>query len=478
MFMMIWKKKTIIQYQIPDFFGNKNIIFIDMADSSHRYYHEKLFGNLGIRKRKKQVKTILFHKNQTTLSQFFPQEAGNESRRFKLPYRQKIDFPPIPSQFQDSLEFMAVQHDSSALGYLKHLFQLNTLDFWDTLPLNSIQKKLYRTLSMADVFKLEIARYKRGIKTFEEWIDDLEHVPGLIDAVQIYPRDIPSPNQYGQLVHHLGSNNIKNYFLELVAECMRYKLIDCKIIIWDGRFLESNCSKNKNKKLKAFSDHEAGKYKHVGKYKGVGYVDSSFICAKSDLPIYYESYPANRNDNITFRGTFNNYMMLGFPASTILIADAGPYSNESLDLVYSHGIIPLIFARKNIKKNVIKVATRKYINLLRVPPEMIQHLSRLLDMRTKVEREFSLAKVVYHVDRMNNRGIENSRMCIGKLKCIELLTALTALKIHRLDLIKKPTAFKAYRPEFSVMALEEKLSNVNSYHFNRLNPEFFAEKPI
>ncbi|MHA1784336.1 MAG: hypothetical protein ACTSVE_03995 [Candidatus Helarchaeota archaeon] len=69
-------------------------------------------------------------------------------------------------------------------------------------------------------------------------------------------------------------------------------------------------------------------------------------------------------------------------------------------------------------------------------------------MRTKVEREFSPAKVVYHTDRMNNRGIENSRMYIGKLKCLELLTASTPLKVHRLDLIKKPMAFKSYRPKF------------------------------
>ncbi|MHA1894192.1 MAG: hypothetical protein ACTSX4_06815, partial [Candidatus Helarchaeota archaeon] len=66
--------------------------------------------------------------------------------------------------------------------------------------------------------------------------------------------------------------------------------------------------------------------------------------------------------------------------------------------------------------------------------------------------------------------------CIGKLKRVELLTALTAVKVHRPDLIKKPTAFKAYRPEFSVMALDEKLSNVNSYHFTRLNPEILVEK--
>jgi len=52
MFKIIWKRKAIIQYQLPDFFGERKVTFIDMADSSHGYYHQKLFGNLGIRKRK------------------------------------------------------------------------------------------------------------------------------------------------------------------------------------------------------------------------------------------------------------------------------------------------------------------------------------------------------------------------------------------------------------------------------------------
>ncbi|MBD3229345.1 MAG: hypothetical protein GF329_14265 [Candidatus Lokiarchaeota archaeon] len=62
---------------------------------------------------------------------------------------------------------------------------------------------------------------------------------------------------------------------------------------------------------------------------------------------------------------------------------------------------------------------------------------------------------------MINRGIENARINIGKLKCIELLTALTAVKVHRPDLINSPTAFKDYRPRFSVNSIENKLSENN-----------------
>ncbi|TFF89397.1 MAG: hypothetical protein EU549_00740 [Promethearchaeota archaeon] len=128
------------------------------------------------------------------------------------------------------------------------------MDFCDNIPQNRVQKSLYKNFSMAAVFKLEMARYKRGVKYYKDWVDELNNVPGLIDAVQVSIDYIPDSSQYGRLVHNLGSQNIKNFFYQLIEECIKYKLIDCKLIIWDGRFIESYCSKNKNKKLKAFSD--------------------------------------------------------------------------------------------------------------------------------------------------------------------------------------------------------------------------------
>lgn len=471
MIILVWKKRKIIQMQLPDYLGAPQVSYFEMFKSRDRYRVEKELGGMGIKRRKRRVKNGLMSPNQVTLDQFLSIKMKKWSGGFKLPYRQKIDFPAIPPSFRVSPEFVALQAHSCTMGYLKHLFRFNPMTFWENLPLTPAQQALYRVLSAADVFKLEMARYKRGVERFKDWIDDLNYIPGLIDAVGILPENIPDPGEYGQLVHHLGSKNINGYFLDRVQECIRYRLIDCKMVIWDGRFLGSNCAKNKNKKLKAFSDPEAGKYKHVGTFRGVGYVDSSFICAKYNLPIYYESFPGNRNDNPIFRKTFNEMMTLKLPHSEILLSDAGPYSNKSLNLVSSAGIVPLIFARKNIKKDVIKVAPRKYINISRVPPTMFPHLERLLNFRTNIERAFSPAKVVYHADRMNNRGLENSRMCIGKLKCIDLLTALTAVKVHRPDLINKPTAFRDYRPDFTVEALSQNLSGERSFDFEWMKIE-------
>jgi len=203
--------------------------------------------------------------------------------------------------------------------------------------------------------------------------------------------------------------------------------------------------------LKRLSDSHAGKYKHKNKYFGVGYLDSTVICGKYNLTIYYKTFPANRNDNIIFRNTISQYFRFyNDNKSKILIADSVPYSEQSLDLVNSYEICPLILARKNIKKNVIKVGKRKYVNIKHVPKNMIPHLNRILNLRTKIERQFSPAKVCYAADKMFNRGIENAKLAICKLKCTELLTALTALKANRLDLINSPSSFRDYGLKYRI----------------------------
>jgi len=475
MYLLCWKKWFIIQCQIDDYLRKGIVIFFDMALQSHRNHCEKLLGGMGIKRHKLKRKPRSVPCNQTTLDQFRTGLPSPKPKPFKMPYRQKTIIPPLPAGFRDSAESIAVQTYSTNWGYLKHLFQFNSFTFWETLPLTPKQRLLYRKISMAEIFKLEIARYKRGVTTYRTWIDTLRHTPGLLHALQLDPRNIPTPSEYGKLVSHLGSATIKQYFHELVQECMTYRLIDGKVLIWDGRFLESYCAKNKNKQLRAFSDRDAGKYKHIGKFRGVGYVDSTIICAKHNLPIYYQTYPGNRNDNLTFRQTFSEFIQHNPCATRILIADAGPYSNTSLRLVKRAGIVPLIYARKNIKWHVIKIDTRKYINIFHVPPEMIPVLKPLLALRTKIERAFSPARVVYHVERMNNRGIENAQMNVGKLKCTELLTALTAVKLHRLDLITRPIAFRKYSPEFAVGRMKVYSSEVSAVHFNALPSTLFSE---
>jgi len=443
MYVAIWKRKIICQSQITDFAREMHVIFFDMTNSTHRKYYRLLLRNAGIKKRRARVRFRVPLKGQRILDSFCPSAASTSSQVFKLPYHQQVRFPPVPLPFAESMEYQALQAYPRAKGYLNYLFQFNSFAFWDSLAELSEQDALYSDISRADIFKVEMARYKLGIMKYERWLELLMHTPAILEAVGIAWDHMPTSSQYGQLVAHLGSGNIRTYFFQLVQECLALRLIDGKIIIWDGRFLESACSKNANKHLHRVADAEAGKYKHIGKYYGVGYIDSSFICAKHNLSIYYQSFPANRNHNLIFRQTFQELRAQPFSSAKILLADAGAYSLPSLRLVKTAGTIPLIFARKNCRYPVVQIAPRKFINIRYVPPPMFSRLPDLLNWRTKIERNYSPAQVVYNASRMNNRGWENASMNIGKLKCIELLTALTAVKLHRLDLVNVPTAFRA-----------------------------------
>lgn len=442
MYLAIWKKKVLYQCQITDYTGKFQVIFFDMTNQVHRKWYMILFKGMGIKKRKKRRVRKIPPKGQRLLDQYCPAPALTAPIRFKMPYHQQVRLPPLPAAFADSVEFQALQAYPKAKGYLNYLFQFNSFTFWENLPYIMKQDQIFGPISATEVFKSEIIRYKWGIARYDLWIRLLKHIPELMEAAGIFWDHIPTASQYGQLVTQLGSINIQTYFLGLVQECLTLRLIDGKIIIWDGRFLESDCAKNENKRLQRLADREAGKYKHIGKYFGVGYIDSSFICAKHNLTLFYESFPANRNHNPLFRQTFQELGAQPFPRAKILIADAGAYSKASLRLVRAAGTVPLIYARKNCKLQVIQVAPRKYVNMAYVPAVMLPYLTQLLNDRTKIERNYSPARVVYNASRMNNRGLENAKMNIGKLKCVELLTALTAVKLHRLDLINTPTAFR------------------------------------
>lgn len=461
MYKAIWKRKVICQAQVTDYWGELVIIFFDMENATHRKYYRQILRGAGIRKRRHRRHFRIPRKGQRLLDQFFPAAAITGPRVFKLPYRQQVRLPPLLTPFAESMEYQALQAYPRAKGYLNYLFQFNSFAFWESLPESSAQNPIYDNIAAADVFKAEMARYKWGITKYDRWLDLLAHIPAILEAMGITWDHLPTGSQYGQLVAHLDSANIRTYFSSLVQECLALRLIDDKIIIWDGRFLESACAKNANKRLHRVADAEAGKYKHIGKYYGVGYIDSSIICAKYNLTFYYQTFPANRNHNLIFRQTFREMQTQSLPHAQILLADAGAYSKTSLRLVQAAEIIPLIFARKNCTYPVIQIAPRKFINIRYIPPAMLPSLLALLNYRTKIERNYSPARVVYEASRMNNRGWENANMNIGKLKCIELLTALTAAKVHRLDLMNTPTAFRAL-PPYSANWTDKSVASVNA----------------
>ncbi|MHA1649885.1 MAG: hypothetical protein ACTSYB_06810 [Candidatus Helarchaeota archaeon] len=68
---------------------------------------------------------------------------------------------------------------------------------------------------------------------------------------------------------------------------------------------------------------------------------------------------------------------------------------------------------------------------------------------------------------MVNRGYENTVYNVAKLKIIELLTALTAVKVHRPDLIKSPTVFRDLSPKLKRYSVKNQFSKGLGFAFAR-----------
>lgn len=467
MYIIKWKRRKILQRHLLESEDKKLRIEFDMTNQKDRYHYKKLFGSMGIRRwKRKRIRKL--HEFQRKIYEFFytltQKGKLRKNSSFKMPYRTKILFPS-PADFLEKClswdERAAITHYPRCRGYLNYLFRLNFFHFWDEVKLNTKQKQLFQQFSMKDILKLELARYKCGILTYQQWLDLLQFSYPLFNSCELNQERVPSLNQYGKLVAQLGSANLVNYFQTLVQECINFNLVDFKVGIWDGRFLESYCAKNPNKRLQRFSDLEAGSYKHITKFYGVGYLDSSIIDAKYNLTVHFSVFPANRNDNIIYRRTYSDCLKWGHPNFLIMVADAGCYSDKSLDFTALCGSVPLILAKENIKKNVIQIDRWKYINISYIPPYMMPYLKQLLNYRTKIERNFSPARVVYRVYRMLNRGYENAVCNIAKLKIIELLTAITAVKVHRPDLMNCPTAFRNLSPKWRWSAIKEELGSLD-----------------
>ena len=331
MYIIKWKRRKILQRHLLESEDKKLRIEFDMTNQKDRYRYKKLFGSMGIRRwKKKRIRKL--HKFQRKIYEFFYTLTQRGKLRkncsFKMPYRTKILFPS-PADFLEKYlswdERAAITHYPRCRGYLNYLFRLNSFHFWDEVKLTTKQKQLFQQFSMKDILKLELGRYKCGILTYRQWLDSLQFSYPLFNSCELDQERVPSLNQYGKLVAQLGSINLVNYFQTLVQECINFNLVDFKVGIWDGRFLESYCAKNPNKRLQRFSDLEAGSYKHITKFYGVGYLDSSIIDVKYNLTVHFSVFPANRNDNIIYRRTYSDCLKWGYPNFLIMVADAGGF---------------------------------------------------------------------------------------------------------------------------------------------------------
>lgn len=450
-----------IKTRILSIFQTKLTDFSEKIIRIIRKCQEIVCGNLRIlfkepdqiqKKRHQKSHPISIH--QTRLTDFIDNAISLVKRKIRLPYRTKpvrVDEEYIADKLPEG-QRIAFEEYKNFDGYLGNLFTLNpSIDNY----FQDLQLKLgYRPqhdldfLNFNNIFKLEVARCKLGRPHFNSWIDEINYNEALRAELGIQSKLKLNERSYKRNLEIINLS-LDGYANILKQECRELNLIGDKLLIWDRRFFECNCSGVKDKETGKLSDPDAGHYvKKTGKYSvltGTGYTDTGFVDHLWGLSVYWDAVGANKNDNTIFKETvIAGVKCIKPPAKKpiAILSDAGPDSHDSNKLVLECGIIPIIAARENSVGDIIKTDEGDCFRGEYIPREYHSILGRLYDLRTIIERKNSNEVVGYNRSEMPNRGIEWARCFISISNITALLTGLTACKIGRYDLIRAPSAFR------------------------------------
>jgi hypothetical protein len=336
-------------------------------------------------------------------------------------------------------------------GYVDYLFADDRLVYFDDVEflLESSGVRV-GARPLKTLVELELMRIHVGIEDYTSFqaifrLFQPSALPGPFSSLGF----LPTIQDFSRAFHAVPASCFVTFHRQLIDDLVEFGLINFNIIIWDGQFIRANCSNHINKETGMYTDVDAGFYNHDGKKLGVGYVASTFyaFCGHYLIPLHCEIVPASQNDCVSLAVGFHHFLTLGFPIPKVLIADAGPYSIENLQLIWSKNVVPLINSRKNItKQNVQKLGEHLYINKDFVPSSWTDDEIKLLfALRTSIERAFSHNIQVYKARRMNVIGTEAMTKARYLILILDALKAKTAYKIGRPDLIGKARSFDVNR---------------------------------
>lgn len=125
-----------------------------------------------------------------------------------------------------------------------------------------------------------------------------------------------------------------------------------------------------------------------------------------------------------------------------MIADAGPDSHPSNETVIEKGVVPIIAARANSVGNILKTEKGTHFRAQYIPRIYHKLLGKLYNIRTTVERKNSNDVAGYNRSKTPTRGIIWAKTYVSISNITALLTALTAFKVGRHDLIRATEAFR------------------------------------
>lgn len=442
------RKPSIIQFQIPDFiYGIKKQIYT-MSISKELYHGKKA---LEIRKPAKKPgrKPHFNPKKYKQITGYLIQTKNTyKSAPYLLRFPQHT--PNIINLNDNPLkpyEILLYQSVGNFHGYFDDLFFLNDLSYFDYVDeLMGRQNIRLGVPLLHDILIYEFARIQSGNETYAQFIRNFAFFgPQNFKHLLYCPEFIPSVQDFSRMFHAVPFSYFREFFGILRYELEKLKLLRYRILIWDCQFVHSNASDYKNRITTQYSDPDAGLGRHNNKFLGVGYMVSTIYayCGKIVLPVWCQLFPANLNDRTIFKQSFEQYFCEELPIPELVLADAGPYSLENLELLALKDIIPLVNAPKNVKtQNVVQFKKNLYLNKDFIPTFWSdKDIKRIFSIRTTIERLFSHNIQMYNARRMNTRGIEQASIHRYLLLILDLLKALTCYKIGRSDLFQTFTSF-------------------------------------
>ncbi|ODS38066.1 MAG: hypothetical protein A7316_08645 [Candidatus Altiarchaeales archaeon WOR_SM1_86-2] len=164
------------------------------------------------------------------------------------------------------------------------------------------------------------------------------------------------------------------------------------------------------------------------------------------LPCCFDVFKGSRNESTMLPPLLEDYYFWYGAYPETMIADSIMDSSDLHALCDVRGIKLYVIIRDKRKKNLIQIKPGKYIRENRTDIYDIYYLDRLLALRLECERNFSRMNWVYDRRRMPNKGIDNAAAYVAITGITMLLTAYTAMRMGRGDLIRSPTAFSKLKP--------------------------------
>lgn len=375
----------------------------------------------------------------------------------RYPYMHIGRFYSIPNVKQEEFcytpylkeEWKYFQEVEAFNGLFQHMIALNSFKYWDT-----VEKELRadgfhpKGFTIVEFIKWEFLRHSMGIENYSkaERIFSCFNPELLKDAFE-RPNMIPKPYHASHYYKWLMPKHFHTFFLLLVDDCVKYKIIIPRIVVADGLIFRTWAGNFTLDRWGKPTDPQATITVHNKKQLGKCYNAVVFYawCGTRWLPVDVRVITGSSNENTMFKPLVDDFLTQSPYKWDVFLYDSGASSAENREFLKSEGMISGIVARKNIKREVIlDVGQKRFCFSNDIPEGMsLEQYKRLLNHRSQEEAGFSGFTTYNNMKRMNTMGQESATIHVLKYMILQLLTALSAYKVNRPDLIMMYKAFSS-----------------------------------